>query len=77
MLETPVYQNLLAKKDATHLVSEVLYGSKLDITFEYECSNNENITDIEGKLMGSIKRKITQAEISGQGNITDHDSYLS
>ena len=77
MLETPSYQNLLSKKDATHLVSEVLYGSKLDITYEYECSNIENVRKIEGQLLGSIQKNIIQGEVSGNGNISNADSYLT
>ena len=71
-LKKSQFHNVLKCKDATHLVSEVIIGSYLDISVEYEHNIQEKRTDVEGILHGAIDFAVCKLKASGDGQIVKH-----
>ena len=77
MLQDEAYQNLLEKKDATHLVAKVTHGSLLEILFEYECSTYDKKGDIENALTGVVNKVIGNLSASRSESYNEQESSLS
>ena len=55
----------MEKRDVTHLVSQIIIGSSLDIFVEYELSSQENRSEIEGVLSSALNIASSQLSASG------------
>ncbi|CAL8325949.1 unnamed protein product [Arctogadus glacialis] len=68
------YPDVLKSKEATHVVTGILYGAQAFFVFDRELSQKEDRQDIEGNLKVLIK-KIPTLKIDGQGslNMADKD----
>ena len=77
MLQDEAYQNLLEKKDATHLVAKVTHGSLLEILFEYECSTYGKKGDIENALTGVVNKVIGNLSASRSESYNEQELSLS
>ena len=73
----------MEKRDATHLVSQIVFGSSLDIIVEYELSCQENRSEIETVLftalnLASSKLMMTGVQLSQKNfNIRNENLQIS
>ena len=68
-VQKPEYQTFLEKADVTHLISEVIIGSSLNVIVEYEHSSQENKYEIE--------RILSEALQFGSRNLKTQGTHLS
>ena len=54
-IEKLEYKTLLEQHDATHLVTEVIIGSSIDIIVEYEHSRREDRNELESALSKALE----------------------
>ena len=67
------YPDVFEKKDATHVVTAVLYGAEAFFVFDREVSAKEKYRDIHGRMAVMIK-KIPSVTISGEGKLDMKDT---
>ena len=68
LLENPDYTRLFEEEDATHVITEIQYGSDAYFIFEKEVKDDEKKTDVSGSLKVAVQ-KIPSFSISGEGSV--------
>ena len=68
-MKKPEYRTFLEKADATHLIREIIIGSRLNVIVEYEHSSQEDKVEIERILsdalqLGSSQLKTQETHLS-------------
>ena len=70
------HPDVFEKKDATHVVTAVMYGAEAFFVFDRKVEGKENFRDIHGQMESMIK-KIPSVTISGDGKLDMKDKEIN
>jgi len=73
---TKEFINLCASQDATHVVSQILYGQRGYLTFKHKLSQSSNTQNVKGNLKVLVEKMYS---INGKGsvNLKENEKKLS
>ncbi|CAG7785801.1 unnamed protein product, partial [Allacma fusca] len=75
-LVAPLIDPRVNRISATHIVTGITYGANVDILFEDENTQNDNIQEVRGKLEGTITKFASLVKGSLTGSISNTDNLL-
>ncbi|CAG7825100.1 unnamed protein product, partial [Allacma fusca] len=75
-LVAPLIDPRVNRISATHIVTGITYGANVEILFEDENTQNENIQEVRGRLEGSITKFAGLVKGSLTGSISSTDNIV-